>query len=64
MIYYAVIYMKNGEIHLKPYGSREEAELHCKEIYNTKWADKVDITRVVKKDPEKSWFKQVKGYWI
>lgn len=64
MIYYAVIYMKDGQIHLMPHKSREEAEKTCNEIRQTKWADKIDVTKVVKKDPEKEWFKAVKGYWI
>ncbi len=65
MIYYAVIYLKNGEIHLKPFDTKEDAE-EC--IKNTatreKYKDQIDVTKVVKKDTSKDWFRSVNGYWI
>ena len=65
MIYYAVLYMKDGQIHLMPHETKEAAEATCAEIcVSPKWRDKIDTTKVVKKDPEMKWFKAVKGYWI
>lgn len=65
MIYYAVIYLKNGEIHLKPWLTKEDAEKCISETCaKPKFKDQIELTRVVKKDPEKEWFKSVHGYWI
>lgn len=65
MIYYACIYMKNGEIHLKPFQSKEEAEARIDYIRKSeKWGSQVDLTKVIKKDPDKEWWKSVKGYWL
>ena len=64
MIYYAVAYMKDGQIHLKPFNSKEAAEHNLELLKKSEWGDKVDLTKVVKKDPESPWFKSVRGYWI
>ena len=64
MIYYAVVYMKDGQIHLKPCQSRVEAEAYLSKLRNSKWKDSIDITKVVKKDANSAWLKSVKGYWI
>lgn len=53
MVYYAIVYMTNGEIHMKPYPTAEEAKSHCKEILATKWGPKVLRTKVCKKDTTK-----------
>lgn len=65
MLYYAVIYMKNGEIHLKPFKSKEEAINRINHIKNSeKWGSLFDTGKVVKKDPNSPWFQSVHGYWI
>ena len=65
MIYYSVIYLKNGEIHCKPYSSyREAEETNQKTKSDEKYGPQVQLTKVVKKDPDCAWFKSVNGYWI
>lgn len=64
MIYYAVVYMKDGQIHLMPHATKEAAEECLKDLMGTKWGPKVDFTRVVKKDPDKDWYRSVNGHWI
>lgn len=64
MIYYAVIYMKDGNIHLFKCDSREEGENMIQKVRESKWKDEIDVTKVIKKDPDKEWFKSVNGYWI
>ena len=65
MIYYAIIYLKDGCISLKPFDSKEEAiEYNEKVLNDEKWGPRTDTVKVVKKDPESPWFKSVKGYWI
>lgn len=65
MIYYAVVYMKNGEIHLKPFDTKEEAQERIENIKNhEKWSKEFDFGKVVKKDPDSPWFRSVNGYWI
>lgn len=62
--YYAVAYMDDGQIHLKPFGSRNEAKDNLTKLRASKWGPKVIFTRVVKKDLDSAWLKSVKGYWI
>ena len=64
MIYYAVAYMKDGQIHLKPFSTKEGAEHSLKLLRESNWGPQVDLTKVVKKDPASPWFQSVKGYWI
>jgi len=65
MIYYAVIYMNNGEIHLKPFDSKEEAQARIDYIRKSeKWGNQVVLTKIVKKDSNSPWFQSVKGFWI
>ena len=65
MIYYAVVYMKNDEIHLKPFSTKEEALERIEAIKNhEKWGPEFELGKVVKKDPESPWFQSVHGYWI
>ena len=65
MIYYAVAYMNDGQIHLKPFGSIKEAEENLAKLKShEKWGSQVKLTKVVKKDPDCAWFKSVNGYWI
>lgn len=65
MIYYAVAYMNDGQIHLKPFSSVREAEESLKKLKNhEKWGSQVKHTKVVKKDPDCAWFRSVNGYWI
>lgn len=64
MIYYAVAYMKDGQIHLKPFKTKEEAEHNLELLKASKWGPQIDLTKVVKKDTSKEWFKSVNGYWI
>lgn len=64
MIYYAVVYMKDGCIHLKPFDSREEAQAELEKLRSSKWANSIDLTKVVKKDANSAWLQSVKGYWI
>jgi len=65
MIYYAVVYMKDGQIHLKPFDTKEGAANECTRIKNSvRWGEMVDTTKVVKKDPNSPWYQSVKGYWI
>ena len=65
MIYYAVFYLSNGEIHLKPYNSREGAEgCVTKMKQDAKYGPQITFTRVVKKDPRSAWLTSVNGYWI
>lgn len=64
MIYYAVAYMTDGQIHLKPFESVREAEENLTKLKASKWGPQVKHTKVVKKDPDCAWFKSVNGYWI
>jgi len=64
MIYYAVVYMKNGDIHLRPFETKEAAEACCEKFKDSDYADDIDVLKVIKKDPSKEWFKSVNGYWI
>ena len=64
MIYYAVIYMKDGQIHLMPHKSKEEAQETIDRVKNQKFKDKIDVCRIVKKDSNKDWYRSVNGYWI
>lgn len=64
MIYYAVAYMTDGQIHLKPFGSKQDAEANLEKLKASKWGPKVKLTKVVKKDPDSPWFRSVNGYWI
>lgn len=64
MIYYAVAYMNDGQIHLKPFGSTREAEDNLAKLKASKWGPKIKLTKVVKKDPDCAWFRSVNGYWI
>ena len=65
MIYYAVIYLKNGEIHLKPFDTKEDADECIATVADKpRYKDQIDVTKVVKKDPSKEWFKSVNGYWL
>lgn len=64
MLYYAVAYMKDGQIHLKPYPTKEEAQEHLDLLKESRWKDKIDLLKIVKKDPDSAWLKSVKGYWI
>lgn len=65
MIYYAVVYMKNGEIHLKPFNTKEEAQERIDAIKNhEKWKSEFLLGKIVKKDPESPWYQSVHGYWI
>ena len=57
--------MKNGEIHLKPFDSKEEAQTRIDYIKTSeKWGRDFELGKVVKKDPDSPWFRSVKGYWI
>ena len=64
MIYYAVIYMKTGEIHLKPFDTKEKARECLEKLKDTKWEESIDIKKIVKKDNDSTWFQSVHGYWI
>lgn len=64
MIYYAVLYMTDGQIHLMPHETKEEAEKTIEEAKKEKFGSKIVFSRVVKKDPNKDWYKSVNGYWI
>jgi len=64
MIYYAVAYMKDGQIHLKPFSSKEEAQRNLQLLKESKWGGMIDITKIIKKDPESPWYQSVKGYWL
>ena len=64
MIYYAVAYMTDGQIHLKPFSSVREAEDNLTSLKQSKWGSQVKLTKVVKKDPDCAWFRSVNGYWI
>lgn len=64
MIYYAVAYMKDGQIHLKPFPSREEAQDCINKLRTSKWKDAIDLTKIVKKDANSAWLRSVNGYWI
>ena len=64
MIYYAVAYMKNGDIHLRPYNTKEEAQECLSKFKDSEFSDDYDILKIVKKDNDSAWFKSVNGYWI
>lgn len=64
MIYYAVAYMTDGQIHLKPFNSKQEAERNLELLKASKWGPYLKQTKIVKKDPESPWFRSVNGYWI
>ena len=64
MIYYIVIYMKDGNIHLKPHDCKDDAEHTIEQLKDSKWFDQIDLIKIVKRDSESSWFKGLKGYWI
>lgn len=64
MIYYVCIYMKDGQIHLKPFNSKKDAEECIEKAKASKWAESIDLVKIVKRDSESSWFKGLKGYWI
>lgn len=65
MIYYSVIYHKDGCISLKPFETKEEAGAYNKKaLEDEKWGPRIDKTKIVKKDEESDWFKISKGYWI
>ena len=64
MIYYSVIYMKDGRIHLNPSSSKEEAESVIAKVKESIWKDQIEYTKVIKRDPESPWFKSLEGHWI
>lgn len=64
MRFYATIYFKNGEIHLKCFDSREAAERCIESVRNSKYGEQIDNAKVVRKDPNSPSFLQCKGYWI
>lgn len=64
MIYYVCIYMKDGQIHLKPFDSKEDAEECIEKAKNSKWSEQIDLIKIVKRDSNSSWFKSLKGYWL
>lgn len=65
MIYYAVFYLANGEIHLKPWPTKEEAEQCISDTRKKpKYTNQIIHTKVVKKDPNSPWYQSVNGYWI
>lgn len=65
MIYYAVVYTKNGEIYLKPFNSKEEAVSFVYGLkMREKWAAIFDKAKIVKKDTSTDLWKKMNGYWI
>ena len=65
MIYYSVVYHKNGCISLKPFDSKKAADDYNEAVLkDEKWGPRTDKFKVVKKDPDSPWFKSVNGYWI
>lgn len=64
MIYYVCIYMKDGQIHLKPFSSKEDAEECIEKAKSSKWSESIDLIKIVKRDSNSEWFKGLKGYWL
>lgn len=65
MIYYSLIYMDNGEIHLRPHDTKEAAEETCHEIKkHEKWGSHVSHTKVISKDPSSETYRKREGFWI
>lgn len=64
MIYYAVAYMNDGQIHLKPFDSKQGAEDCIEKLKASPWGPYLKQTKIVKKDPDSPWFRSVNGYWI
>lgn len=65
MIYYTIIYMADGQIHLMPHTTREKAEETEKEIKaHPKWGGQVKATKIITKDPASETFVKRKGLWI
>ena len=62
--YYAVAYMDDGQIHLKPFDTKEQAQDNLNKLCASKWGPKVTFTRIVKKDFDSAWLRSVNGYWI
>lgn len=62
MTYYAIIYLTNGEIHLKPYPTKGQAERCISNTVGHKVpADRVKLAKVISKDPQKpSWSE----FWV
>lgn len=58
--FYAIVYMRNGEIHLKPFTTYAAAE-RC--VANTKaeFGDKVEFGKVITKDTLRSSFCE---HWV
>ena len=50
MRYYSVVYMKNGEIHMRPHASKEDAQATIDGLKATKWWPKVDYCKIHKGD--------------
>lgn len=63
MTYYAVAYMSNGEIHLKPFPRQDSAD-RCLTNLKTEYGDKVRRTQIIKKDETSETFVKRKGFWI
>ena len=61
MIYYAVLYMVDGQIHLMPHGTKEEAEKTIEQAKQERFGPKIKHAKVFKKDTTGKWFKE---YWI
>ena len=65
MIYYATIYLKNGEIHLKPFSTREAAEACISKVEkDNTYGSQIDKAKVVRKNEDSPSFHLCKGYWI
>lgn len=50
MTYYSIVIMKDGQIHMKPFNSRNEAEIMSNKILSSeKYGSLVESTKVVKR---------------
>lgn len=64
MVYYAVIYMNDGNIHLFKSDTKEGAEDCIKGLQDSKWKDQIETTKIVKKDTTTALWQNTNGHWI
>ena len=64
MIYYAVIYMKDGNIHLFRSESKEGAEEAIEKVMEGKWNGEIESTKIITKSTETALWKNTQGHWI
>lgn len=62
MKYYALFYLTDGTIHLKPYETKEGAENCIKQLSGSR--KDIEYCKVIKKDLTKDSYKGINGHWV